>query len=191
MEALALNDIKKKMISGMDLIVADNMIDMKIVENFHNNVVSLSFARNEKTFAGDVYPIFSLDFDPLVFETKTIIGATGRNLLDQYMNGRKYCLSRSYVNMCHYGDLEFPHRDCAVTDSDVTVLYYVNKEWKHVWGGETIFYENEDTRFAVLPKPGRFVLFYGAIEHIGSIPTRICSQSRMTLALKYNERKQH
>jgi hypothetical protein len=61
----------------------------------------------------------------------------------------------------------------------------VNKKWDYKWGGETIFYEEKDTRMAVLPRPGRIVIFPGRVEHIGTIPTRICTQSRLTLALKY------
>lgn len=187
MLATAAAGLRKIRVDNTDLFIVDDQVKPEIIRNFYDNAISLAYKRGEKTFAKDIYPIFSVDFDAAIFEEKTSIGATGRKLLDQLMNGAGYKLFRVYINMCHYGDVEFPHRDCGENDSDVTVLYYVNKEWQHQWGGETLFYEDGDTKAAVLPRPGRFALFYGSVEHIGSIPTRICPQSRLTLAMKYKE----
>jgi Rps23 Pro-64 3,4-dihydroxylase Tpa1-like proline 4-hydroxylase len=86
-----------------------------------------------------------------------------------------------------YGDVAYPHRDCAIERDDITVLYYVNKDWHYKYGGETIFYEKKDSKLALLPKPGRFVIFPGSIEHMGSVCSRICKETRITLALKYVE----
>jgi SM-20-related protein len=188
MEIASNNLIKNVLVEARPIWIVDNMIEDKLAVIFYNNVMDLSFKRAEKTYFKDDYPIFSLDFDPEVFEEKTAIGSTGKLLMLDYTQSDNYYLERVYVNMCHYGDVGTPHRDCAINDSDITVLYYINKEWRHAWGGETIFYENKDTALAVLPKLGRFVVFPGAIEHNGSIPSRICTQARLTLAMKFKER---
>jgi len=61
----------------------------------------------------------------------------------------------------------------------------LNSDWHYKYGGETLFYSEKDTRLAVLPKPGRFVIFPGNIEHKGSIATRIWKEPRLSLALKF------
>ena len=48
-----------------------------------------------------------------------------------------------------------------------------------------MFYEDNDTKCAILPKPGRFVVFQGKVEHCGTVPTKICKFPRLTLALKF------
>ncbi len=42
-----------------------------------------------------------------------------------------------------------------------------------------------DPQFVVGPKPGRLVIFDGAIPHAGRPPTRICFAPRYTYAMKF------
>ena len=177
--------VKSEVVDNKYIYIIDDLISKEVILNFFENALTLEYKRTEKVFQGDKFPIFGVDFNPSIFEEKTIIGGSARMLLNKYMNGTNYILARAYINMCHYGDIGYPHRDCEETAIDITVLYYLNSEWKHIWGGETHFYEKAETRLSILPKPGRFVLFPGAIEHAGSIPTRICTRPRLTLALKF------
>jgi hypothetical protein len=79
------------------------------------------------------------------------------------------------------------HRDCEPADRHVTALYYANSQWHPDWGGETIYYnDDEDAELAVLPRLGRLVIARGAILHRGTVPTRICYEERYTLAYKLN-----
>ncbi|WP_442591405.1 2OG-Fe(II) oxygenase [Pedobacter sp. AW31-3R] len=176
-------------LDNKNMFVVDAVLPENVIEEFYKMSLSLPYYRSERSNDTDMYPIFSTNFKTSQFETNTEVGQTARTLLNELMNGSNYKLKRAYINMCHFGDMEYPHTDCNVKDTDITVLYYVNREWDYTWGGETKFYEDHDTRVAVLPKPGRFVLFPGAIEHIGSLPMRTCSASRLTLALKYAEDK--
>jgi hypothetical protein len=41
-----------------------------------------------------------------------------------------------------------------------------------------------DALFCASPKPGRLVLFDGAIPHVGRPPSRICYTPRFTFAIK-------
>lgn len=180
--------IREETIDGKKIYVIDGEVKQDLIEEFYTFVKGLPFTRNERDHDDDSYPIFSVDFQTEAFQAETDIGQIASNLLKGLYPTQSFHLFRSYINMSHYGDLEYPHRDCSVKGTDVTVLYYVNRKWDNVWGGETLFYEKGDTKFAVLPQPGRFVVFPGAIEHIGSIPTRACNESRFSLALKYKTR---
>lgn len=176
--------IQRKEIANKQVQIIDSAIRPDEVVEFYKFINELSYKKKEFDDDGDEYPIFSVDFQPSRFQEETAIGKKGAELLEQ-LRGQEYILNRAYVNMCHYGDVEYPHRDCGIGETDVTVLYYANKAWDYTWGGETKFYDNKDTTFCVLPKPGRFVIFDGAVEHMGSIPTRICKVSRYTVAMKF------
>ena len=51
---------------------------------------------------------------------------------------------RAYVNNSVYGDMYYSHRDCSAHRRHVTALYYANLEWQADWGGETIFYDDDN-----------------------------------------------
>jgi len=95
-------------------------------------------------------------------------------------------LHRVDCNLTVYGDMAHAHRDCAPGRRDVTALYYLNPEWRKNWGGETIFFDDAgDAVYAIACKPGRLVLFEGAIEHRVGIPLRSCHDQRLTLAIRF------
>jgi SM-20-related protein len=172
---------------GENIYIIDDVFTEEEICAFFEYVEELPFRRKEKSHDFDKFPIFSADFDPLAFEKEVYIGQKARQLLQQFVPAEKnYHLFRAYVNLSSYGDVEYPHYDCPEDNDDLTVLYYVNNKWNSSFGGETIFYENHDSRIAVLPTPGRFVIFPGKIEHMGSIASRICKTPRYSLALKYN-----
>ena len=92
---------------------------------------------------------------------------------------------RGYVNHASYGDMLFTHTDCAPDANEFTVLVYIAPEWDIEWGGETLFYDNnDDCLFACTPKPARVAIFHGSIKHVGRPPNRICYTPRYTLAFK-------
>tara|TARA_B100002049_G_C15888662_1_gene294779 strand:+ start:67 stop:627 length:561 start_codon:yes stop_codon:yes gene_type:complete len=96
-----------------------------------------------------------------------------------------YRAYRGYVNYASFGDMLFTHTDCMPDANELTVLAYISPEWNIEWGGETMFYDNnDDCRFACTPKPGRVTIFHGAIKHVGRPPNRICYVPRFTLAFK-------
>ncbi|AMQ00391.1 2OG-Fe(II) oxygenase [Pedobacter cryoconitis] len=183
---------KIEIIDGKEIHIIDDIFSVAEIEAFYEYVNSLSFRKREKSLSYDEFPIFSTDFIPATFETETFIGKKSREILNQINSaGKDYEMCRSYINLCAYGDVEYPHFDCDPDQSDITVLYYVNKFWDYKYGGETIFYENKQSRLAILPTPGRIVIFPGNIEHMGTIPTRICKLSRYSLAMKFRKKKNH
>ncbi len=101
------------------------------------------------------------------------------------ITGKRYRAYRGYVNYASFGDMLFTHTDCLPDSDELTVLVYICSNWDIEWGGETLFFnEKDDCIFASTPKPGRTVIFHGAIKHVGRPPNRICLTPRYTLAFK-------
>lgn len=93
---------------------------------------------------------------------------------------------RAYTNVASFGDMLFTHTDCLPDQHDLTALWYLCDEWDLEWGGETLFFdERDEIACAVMPRPGRLVIFDGAIKHVGRPPNRICYVPRYTFAIKF------
>ena len=69
----------------------------------------------------------------------------------------------------------------------MTALVYSNGEWDSSCAGETIFFsdDREDARLAVLPRPGRLLLFAAPLLHVGRAPSRLFWGQRFTTAIKF------
>lgn len=100
--------------------------------------------------------------------------------------GIAYRPYRAYTNVASYGDMLFTHTDCLPDQHELTALWYLCDRWDIEWGGETVFFDAVDeVACAVSPKPGRLVVFDGAIKHVGRPPNRICYAPRYTFAIKF------
>lgn len=90
---------------------------------------------------------------------------------------------RIYSNFNLHGDFQFAHED----GPGWTALYFVNSEGEEDWGGEfTLYFDDElDLGYTVLPKPGRLVIFDGMIVHRGGVPSKLCYEPRISLAIKF------
>jgi len=115
-----------------------------------------------------------------------IFDTTRRAVLGMAAPGYHYRPYRAYTNVASYGDMLFTHTDCLPDQHDLTALWYLSASWDVEWGGETVFFDAADEiACAVLPKPGRLVVFDGAIKHVGRPPNRICYAPRYTFAIKF------
>ncbi len=183
--ALDQSTIQTLSVSGENVFYVDGLMLPEEVEHFSKVASSLSFRRAERSHDGDEYSSFSTDFQVEQFSSKVKIGRVSDELINNLYPHSGYELYRAYINMSHYGDVEYPHTDCAPDDDDITVLYYAHHQWNRDWGGETFFYQGQNVVAAISPIPGRFLIFPGAIDHVGSVPTRICKTPRFSLAMKY------
>lgn len=173
-------------IAGRPCHIVDGLADEQAIQRIEMATKTFDFKRTEsdrpdtahmRTFAAEVPEKFRKE-EPMFSEFVSLV--------KQVFPGEKLTPYRTYINLMLYGDVAFPHRDCAPDRTDVTVLYYVNSVWKREWTGETLFFDdNHDARFAVTPRPGRTVIFRGAIEHRVGIPSRDCYAERLTLAYKF------
>jgi SM-20-related protein len=125
-----------------------------------------------------------IELDPNALGAPSLVETTAASV--EQLFGSGYQLFRSYCNVAFFGDQLMTHTDCRPGDSIVTALWYVASAWDVEWGGETLFFDDsKDAAFVVAPRPGRLVLFDGAILHAGRPPNRICHEPRFTLALKF------
>jgi SM-20-related protein len=178
-------DIKEKSIFGDTVYCIDNLMTEKEIADLYEIVIKLPFIKAERSHEKDEYLSFRADFLTDKFEKQLKVGAIARKLLTNLYPGKRLALWRAYINMSNFGDVEYPHTDCQAGENDITILYYAHKEWKKAWGGEIMFYHDNEVVHAITPKAGRFVVFPGIIEHVGTVPTRICKHSRYSFAMKY------
>lgn len=90
-----------------------------------------------------------------------------------------------FCNASSFGDMSFIHND-STNASDISLLYYVNPIWNAEWGGETIFFDQDDDAVcAVSARPGRIIVFDGSIKHRAGLPTRVCTEVRLSLSVRF------
>lgn len=176
--------VRKVQISGRDLFLCDGLIDAGMTTQLGIAVKGLHYKRSEKS-RPDVPALSSAaDIDPAVVKGDPFFQRL-KAVAGQMFPHETLSDLRAYVNSSVYGDSYFGHRDCPETSPNITVLYYANLIWQTDWGGETIFYnDDEDAVLAVSPRPGRLVVGRGAILHRANVPTRSCYEERLTVAYK-------
>lgn len=103
-------------------------------------------------------------------------------LKEEHLRG--HSLVRCYANAHTFGVEGYPHVDSR-KPGNYTTIFYVNPMWKPEWAGETVFLNDMgDIANAVLPKPGRIVMFDGRVTHAARALSRICPAMRVTLMFK-------
>ena len=178
--------IRKAAISGREIFICDDVIDPSMVQQIGAEVSALPYVRTEKSHADVPGLVAVSDIAPEKIATNSFLRGL-RRLVEQAFPQEQFSDQRAYVNCSIYGDGYYMHRDCTVREPHVTALYYANLEWRPDWGGETIYYnDEEEAEIVVMPRPGRLVIARGAILHRGNVPTRICYEQRYTLAYKLN-----
>lgn len=91
-----------------------------------------------------------------------------------------------YANGQTFGQDSPIHRDNKANEKGFTLVVFCNDHWATSWGGELVFYDHQKENIikAVLPKPGRIVIFNGHVPHSARSPSAGCDRLRMTLAFK-------
>jgi len=179
--------ISEKKIGDYKVFYVDDAMEESEVREFHKIVSKLSYVEAERSHEEDEYLSFRVDFNTEQLSNRLKVCKLSDELLENIFPDSRFELYRAYINMTNYGDVEYPHTDCEIHEKDITVLYYAHSIWKKEWGGETLFYDKDDSALAVAPRSGRFVVFPGAIEHVGTVPSRVCTVPRFSVALKYKK----
>ena len=96
-------------------------------------------------------------------------------------------VEKAYVNCGIHSESPDVHVDSS-RKGDKTLLYYMNREWKHEWGGETILLDdNSDEIEYITPFiPGRIIIFDSTIPHSARQQSFSAPMYRFTLAIKFN-----
>jgi hypothetical protein len=176
--------VGRLLISGRELFICDNFIDPAMVTAIGTDLKTMPFVRKEKSRLGVPGLASSANIDSALLP-KDPFFLRLRAIAEKMFPGEVLHDQRAYVNSAVYGDSYYIHRDSPEHSNNVTVLYYANLIWLPDWGGETIFYKDDnDAVLAVSPRPGRLVVSRGAILHRGTVPTQDCYEARLTIAYK-------
>jgi hypothetical protein len=176
--------VGRLVISGRDLFICDNFIDPAMVTAVGIDLKTMPFVRKEKSRPDVPGLASSADINAALLP-KDPFFLRLRAIAEKMFPGEVLHDIRAYVNSAVYGDSYYIHRDSPEDSNDITVLYYANLNWQPDWGGETIFYKDDnDAVLAVSPRPGRLVVSRGAILHRGTVPTHDCYEARLTIAYK-------
>lgn len=115
-------------------------------------------------------------------QIQSVIGP--RNLVRCYINGYTYGTD-SYA---HYDEHALYEKCAKYLGASETILIYLNEDWHHDYGGETVFFdENKEIKTSILPKFGRAVIFDSAILHAARPVTRMYGGMRKVLVFKTSE----
>lgn len=98
-------------------------------------------------------------------------------------------LLRCYMNAHTYGVDGYFHTDSSRDNEKTMVLYIVSGDWNKNWGGETIFQENDELIFSVLPKKNRSIVFNSNLSHCARGVSRLFHGIRKTFMIKVRDRR--
>ena len=90
------------------------------------------------------------------------------------------------LNSYNHGDSSWFHRDMELKNNGWTILLFLNDYWDINWHGHLIILDEDRTSIlkAVLPIPGRYVLFKNHQLHSASPVSREAQFPRLTLAIQ-------
>ncbi|MDP9572178.1 UNVERIFIED_ORG: hypothetical protein J2W66_002663 [Agrobacterium larrymoorei] len=91
---------------------------------------------------------------------------------------------RAYVYSGSSADIYRSHQDSKLS-SDLTAIYYP-AAWEDHYGGELLFYDHGEPRWAVAPRPNRLIVFHGSREHRVAPISHSSDYSRISIVLRYS-----
>ncbi|MGH8126255.1 MAG: 2OG-Fe(II) oxygenase [Rhodanobacteraceae bacterium] len=172
-------------VEGRPIRVYDGLVALPHIKQLTEAFFGASFVRDEvaRTDTGQ-FRHWALNI-PLETAAKLAVYQPTLGAVRDFEDADEYRIYRCYCNHAAYGDMLFTHTDAKPGRKGLTALWYIAPEWNVEWGGETLFYnKDQDAEAVVTPRPGRLVIFDGAITHVGRPPNRVCYAPRYTLALK-------
>ena len=94
-------------------------------------------------------------------------------------------LKRATINSSTASQVNFPHTH----PNEMSLLYYINLDWKPEWAGETLFYNEAESEieFASIYKPNRLMLFEGEIPHSLRCQSFQAPEYRLSLAMFFEK----
>jgi hypothetical protein len=167
--------------------IEDNLYDQIISQNIENYFFNTSWQFDGKNITDisrkwSYYLNFKEELEKGFLKINDI-------LLKKYLLQDLFTLKRSYVSANSYGSEGEYHTDDGAKDYNevITIMYYLNSSWNLLFGGETLFLnENKDEIIsAVVPKPARAVIFDGYINHGFRSLSKLYGGLRMVLTFKY------
>jgi len=173
-------------VAGRQVAVYDGLVPTALLHQLTVALEHALFSRSEvATPETEHHRHWAMNVRPGQVESLPL-RALAQPAIDSFRAGHRYRCYRAYCNHASFGDMLHIHTDSQPEADELTALWYVTREWQPDWGGETVFFDPQlDAAAVVSPRPGRLVIFDGAIPHAGRPPNRICYAPRYTFALKY------
>jgi hypothetical protein len=180
-----LSPTRHGLVEGRDVFVFDGLIPDADLGAYVDALERAPFTRTEFAKAETAEYKHWVSELPLANVTQLPLWATTERAVAYARPGEAYLPYRAYTNYAAYGDMLYTHADCLPEARELTALWFLSRQWEPEWGGETMFFDaSGDALFCTSPKPGRLVLFDGAIQHVGRPPSRICFTPRYSFAIK-------
>jgi hypothetical protein len=110
-----------------------------------------------------------------------VVKDLGERFMD--MMPEDYVMVRCMASSNTFGQDGDVHTDWLYPDVSQTGVLYTDKIWDRNWGGDTVFYNGDETAVSEY-KPRKLVTFDASIEHIGKGPQRRCPEMRSILAFQ-------
>jgi SM-20-related protein len=172
-------------VEGRDVFVFDGLLPAEESARYFHTLGRASFTRTETARADTQEYRHWVCEMPLENLPRLSLWPATEQAVQVARPAERFQPYRVYTNFAAFGDLLLTHVDALPDARELTALWFLAEQWDTEWGGETLFYDSTgDAQLAVSPKPGRLVLFDGAIRHAGKPPNRNCFVSRFTFAIK-------
>jgi hypothetical protein len=139
----------------------------------------------DRTDVRDLHWIYTMK-PPLVFVRSLPFLRALDDFIRKTFLDRSQTVLRAHIYSGSSEDIFHAHSD-SEDMQDVTAIYYPCR-WLEEWGGELLFYDRGEPRWAVQPHSGRLIVFHGSREHrVGAISS--CAEgSRHSIVLRYGSR---
>ena len=172
-------------IGGRGVFVFDGLVPVEEAARYFRAITQASFTRTEKARPDSVEYRHWVCEMPLENLPRTSLWLATEQAVQSLQLPQRYLPYRVYTNFASFGDILLTHVDAFPNTRELTALWFLCESWDREWGGETLFYDDAgDAQIAVSPRPGRLVLFDGAVRHAGKPPNRNCPIGRYTFAIK-------
>lgn len=172
-------------VDGREIAVFDDLISLEEATRYFVAISHAAFTRTEKARPETADYRHWVCEMPLENLPRTSLWHATQHAVASMRPNEEYRPYRCYTNFASYGDVLLTHVDSLPGARELTALWFLCDRWDMEWGGETLFFDSAgDAQIAVTPKPGRLLLFDGAVRHVGRPPNRDCLVSRYTFAIK-------
>src|SRR5471030_195398 len=107
-----MRQITHKIVSGRDLYICDNFVSPQMATTVNKLLPRLPYTRLEKSRPDTPVSAAMADVMPRTYTVDPFF-LEMRKIAEELFPNERFEIERVYVNNAVYGDVYFPHRDCA------------------------------------------------------------------------------